>query len=42
MVKEGKEVKDMMRKGKINRSPKGMWSAIPIALLCVIVIWSEG
>ena len=28
--------------GKRNRSPKGnMWSAIPIALLCVIVKWSE-
>ena len=26
-----------------NRSPKGnMWSAIPVALLCVIVNWSEG
>ena len=26
-----------------NRSPKGnMWSAIPVALLCMIVIWSEG
>ena len=25
-----------------NRSPKGnMWSAIPVALLCVIVKWSE-
>ena len=25
-----------------NRSPKGnMWSAIPVALLCMIVIWSE-
>ena len=25
-----------------NRSPKGnMWSAIPIALLCMIVNWSE-
>ena len=30
-------------KEKENRSPKGnMWSAIPIALLCMIVIWSEG
>ena len=27
----------------INRSPKGnMWSAIPVALLLVIVNWSEG
>ena len=26
----------------INRSPKGnMWSAIPVALLCMIVNWSE-
>ena len=26
-----------------NRSPKGnMWSAIPVALLCLIVNWSEG
>ena len=26
----------------INRSPKGnMWSAIPVALLCLIVNWSE-
>ena len=25
-----------------NRSPKGnMWSAIPVALLCMIVNWSE-
>ena len=25
-----------------NRSPKGnMWSVIPVALLCVIVKWSE-
>ena len=25
-----------------NRSPKGnMWSAIPVALLCMIVKWSE-
>ena len=30
------------RKKKKNRSPKGnMWSAIPFALLCRIVIWSE-
>ena len=30
-------------KKKKNRSPKGnMWSAIPVALLCMIVIWSEG
>ena len=28
--------------GKENRSPKGnMWSAIPIALLCMIVKWRE-
>ena len=27
----------------INRSPKGnMWSAIPVALLCIIVNLSEG
>ena len=27
---------------KTNRSPKGnMWSAIPVALLCMIVNWSE-
>ena len=27
----------------INRSPKGnMWSAIPVALLCMIVNLSEG
>ena len=26
-----------------NRSPKGnMWSAKPVALLCLIVNWSEG
>ena len=25
-----------------NRSPKGnIWSAIPVALLCMIMIWSE-
>ena len=28
---------------EINRSPRGnMWSAIPVALLCLIVNWSEG
>ena len=28
---------------KVNRSPKGnMWSAIPVALLCMIVNCSEG
>ena len=28
--------------GEGNRSPKGnMWSAIPVALLCVIVKWSK-
>ena len=28
---------------KKNRSPKGnMWSAIPVALLLMIVNWSEG
>ena len=27
---------------KENRSPKGnMWSVIPVALLCMIVKWSE-
>ena len=27
---------------KKNRSPKGnMWSAIPVALLCMIMNWSE-
>ena len=27
----------------MNRSPKGnMWSAIPVALLCMIVNWSKG
>ena len=32
----------MMAKVDINRSPKGnMWSAIPVALLCMIVNWSE-
>ena len=30
-------------KEKEIRSPKGnMWSAIPVALLCMIVNWSEG
>ena len=29
--------------GKENRSPKGnMWSAIPVALLCIIMNLSEG
>ena len=29
-------------KGEKNRSPKGnRWSAIPVALLCMIVNWSE-
>ena len=28
---------------RLNRSPKGnMWSAIPVALLCRTVNWSEG
>ena len=28
---------------KDNQSPKGnMWSAIPVALLCMIMNWSEG
>ena len=27
---------------KVNRSPKGnMWSAIPVALLCMVVNWNE-
>ena len=27
---------------RVNQSPKGnMWSAIPVALLCMIVNWSE-
>ena len=31
------------RKKEKNRSPKGnMWSAIPVALLGVIMNWSEG
>ena len=30
------------RSCKLNRSPKGnTWSAIPVALLCMIVNWSE-
>ena len=30
-------------RGRQNRSPKGnMWSAIPVALLCMIVYLSEG
>ena len=34
-------IKEKMMKEK-NRSPKGnMWSAIPVALLCMIVNWSE-
>ena len=29
-------------RGGLNRSPKGnMWSAIPVALLCMIVNWNE-
>ena len=28
--------------GGLNRSPKGnMWSAIPVALLCMVVNWNE-
>ena len=28
--------------GTENRSPKGnMWSAIPVALLCMVVNWNE-
>ena len=34
--------KKKKRKKKKNRSPKGnMWSAIPVALLCMILNWSE-
>ena len=33
----------MMEEKGQNRSTKGkMWSAIPVALLCMIVNWSEG
>ena len=36
-ISEGNELSNQ------NRSPKGnTWSAIPVALLCMIVIWSEG
>ena len=35
------KVKYRKRKIRRNRSPKGnMWSVIPVALLCMIVIWS--
>ena len=30
-------------KGRKNRSPKGnKWSAIPVALICMIVNWGDG
>ena len=30
------------RERSLNRSPKGnMWSAIPVALLCMILNWSK-
>ena len=33
---------ESLTKKSLNRSPKGnMWSAIPVALLCMIVNWSE-
>ena len=39
-MKKEKEI--MKRKKEINQSPKGnMWSAIPFALLCMIVNLSE-
>ena len=32
----------LIPKKMLNRSPKGnMWLAIPVALLCMIVNWSE-
>ena len=35
-------MKTEMKEGKENRSPKGnMWSAIPVALLCMVVNGSE-
>ena len=38
-------VGQLIRKERVginNRSPKGnMWSLIPVALLCMIVNWSE-
>ena len=41
--KKKKKKKQKKKKKKKNRSPKGnMWSAIPVALLCLIVNWSEG
>ena len=38
----GKKGRIVDAHGDRNRSPKGnMWSAIPVALLCVIVKWSK-
>ena len=37
-----KRVDRMERAERVNRSPKGnMWSAIPVALLCLVVNQSE-
>ena len=33
---------DEKRNKKVDRLPKGQWSVIPIALLCMAVNWSEG
>ena len=33
----------MLHDGMMNRSPKGnMWSVIPVALLCILVIVGDG
>ena len=35
-------LKPIKRKIRRNRSPKGnTWSAIPVALLCLVVNWNE-
>ena len=37
-----KKKKKKRRKKENNRSPKGnTWSAIPVALLCMVVNWNE-
>ena len=42
LLDRSSEAKDRKKKKQKNRSPKGnMWSAIPVALLCMIVNLSD-
>ena len=40
--KRNEEEREQVRELPLNRSPKGnTWSAIPVALLCMVVNWNE-